>query len=265
MVARGGIFSIFGFGTAGGSPAVSTSFPLPTELNGATVQVTVNGITRSAILTYASNSQINAILPSDLPSGLGALTVTYNGDSSAPFKIEVVDHFFGVFTIGSVGVGNAVVTDPLDANPNTWLNLATRPAQPGDIWDIWGTGLGPIAGSDAQPPPLFDQTDVDVQVKVGGVPARILFRGRSPCCSGLDQIRFVIPAGVEGCCVTLEIAVDGIPANAVGMSVSQDPRICSRSMFSEVFGDADIETLLQRGKFCVRRFEPWERRGFHRP
>ena len=262
MIARGGIFSIVGAGTGGASPLQSTSFPLPTELNGATVEVTVNGVARNAILTYASSTQINAILPSDLPSDQGQLTVTYNGLTSAPFEVQVVDHFFGVFAIGSGGVGTAVVTDPLDANPNTWINLATRPAQPGEIWDIWGTGLGPIDSSDAEAAPLFDQTTVDVQVKVGGVPAQILFRGRSPCCAGLDQIRVVIPAGVQGCCVTLDVVVDGIVANSVGMSVSQDKRICSQSMFSQFFGDTDIEALLRRGKYSYGSFNAGRTVGY---
>lgn len=71
-IAPGSIFSIFGSGMATpGVPAVlqDSTNGLPSTLNGASVAVTVAGITFYPALYYATATQIAAVLPSNTPPG----------------------------------------------------------------------------------------------------------------------------------------------------------------------------------------------------
>jgi uncharacterized protein (TIGR03437 family) len=52
---------------------------LPLTLNGASISVTVGGVTTDPAIYYTSPSQIAAVLPASTPVGTGTLTVTYNG------------------------------------------------------------------------------------------------------------------------------------------------------------------------------------------
>src|SRR5258708_4549565 len=81
-IAQGSIFSIFGT-AMGGSPVQAKTFPLQTHLDDGTgkttsVAVTVNGTTVNALILFAKDLQINAVLPSNTPVGTGTITVTYN-------------------------------------------------------------------------------------------------------------------------------------------------------------------------------------------
>ncbi|MCP4203840.1 MAG: hypothetical protein GY769_18125, partial [bacterium] len=62
---------------------------------------------------------------------------------------------------------------------------------------------------------------------VGGKPAQVLYRGRSGCCAGIDQIRIVIPEGVEGCSVPLVVIIEGAPSNFTSMSIAPEGAVCS--------------------------------------
>src|ERR1019366_3643268 len=69
---------------------------------------------------------------------------------------------------------------------------------------------------------------VPVQVYVGGVPAAVQYSGRSPCCSGLDQIVFQIPAGAPtGCWVPLYVTAGGATSNAVTIAIDANGQACS--------------------------------------
>ena len=140
-----------------------------------------------------------------------------------------------MFTLRGSGNGPAVMTDPLDANPNTRINSGLRAAHAGERWDMWATGMGPIPTSDAERAPFFDRTDWDVKVLVGGREARLEYRGRSGCCSGLDQVRFVVPEGVEGCCVPVQLVVNGVVSNTVSMSIGKaGRRLCETDLLADI-------------------------------
>jgi hypothetical protein len=67
-----------------------------------------------------------------------------------------------------------------------------------------------------------------VQVLVGGIPASVRYAGRSPCCSGLDQIVFDIPANAPaGCTVPLVIRAGSAYSNVGNLSVSADGGACT--------------------------------------
>ena len=219
VIAQGSIFDIFGNGLASATSSLQ-SVPLPTTLNGTSVDVTVSGTTTHAILYYVSPTQIAAILPSATPTGSGQFTVTANGKTSNGAPISVVHSAFGILTLESNGTGPAAV---FDANYN-YLSF-TNAANPGDIVMLWGSGAGPIGGDETQPPAQTNLPNVS-EVDIARISADILYSGRSAY-PGLDQINVVVPTGVTpGCFVsvvarsgnmvgnfaTIPIAASGLPA-----------------------------------------------------
>ena len=107
------------------------------------------------------------------------------------------------------------------------VNTLFASARPNETWIIWGTGLAPVTGDEAGAPLPGDLAGVDVVVLVGGRRARIVYRGRSGCCAGLDQIAFEIPAGAAGCYVPVVVIVNGVPSNFVTMSINAEGGACS--------------------------------------
>jgi uncharacterized protein (TIGR03437 family) len=102
VVAQGSIIAIKNsIGPADYSPLQPTPVA---GYGGVTINVTVNGTTVTA-LNYYVGPQLAAVLPSNTPTGAGTYTVTYNGQTTAPAPITVVQNSFGVLTINSSGQG----------------------------------------------------------------------------------------------------------------------------------------------------------------
>lgn len=200
-IAQGSIFNIFGSNMGPATIAYATSLPLPTTLSGTSISVTISGTTVQCYMFYTLAGQVAAILPSNTPVGTGTITVSYNGTSSPTTPITVVKSSFGMFTVNQQGSGPGVI---LDGKNN--VNSPTFAFQPGETVVAWGTGLGPITGSDANTPPSGNLPGISVVVTIGGVPAAVTYAGRSGY-AGEDQVDFTIPTGVTGCFVPVSIAV----------------------------------------------------------
>jgi uncharacterized protein (TIGR03437 family) len=198
----------------------AASFPLPTTLAGTSIDITVKGTTAHAIMIYTLAGQVAAVLPSKSPVGTGTLTVTYNGKTSAPLPIDVVQSSFGAFTLNQNGSGGAVIVDG-----NSQAITPLNPAAPNQTVAIWGTGLGPFTGDETQPPAQIDMPDIPVEVYVGTAKANISYRGRTGY-AGVDQINFQIPPGQLGCSVAVAIRIDNVVSNFTTLAVS-DSGICS--------------------------------------
>jgi len=226
-IAQGSIFSVFGTGIGPLTWTEPSSFPLPTTLGNATVNVTVGNTTTSAIILGLYQYQINAIMPSTVPKGPASLAVTYQGVTSAAVTVQVTDAAFGIFTYNASGVGQAIATDPAYA-----INTIIHTFHPGDVGIIWGTGLGAINASDAEVPPVGDLPG-DVRVFVGNTAAQVGYHGRSGCCAGLDQIVFTVPPGVDGCYVPLSVDTADGSSNFTTIAVSQSGRTCTDSILGQ--------------------------------
>jgi len=57
---------------------------------------------------------------------------------------------------------------------------------------LWGTGLGPVTFPD-NVAPTVGNVATPVSVTIGGQPGTVTYSGRSPCCSGVDQIIVTLP------------------------------------------------------------------------
>ncbi len=215
-IAEGSIFDIYGTNfTAAAAPLQGP--PLQSTLNGVTISVTVNGTTTHPLFYYLGPNQIDAVLPSATPVGTGTITVATSAGTSTPFPITVVASAFGLLTSNN-GTGPA---QGYNANNNGALFGFTQAVNPGEILELWGTGLGPVND---------DATDVAVtptaQVFIGGVAADVLYAGRSGY-TGLDQINIKVPNGVTGCYVSVVVQTGNVVSNFGTLPVAASGRTCT--------------------------------------
>lgn len=233
-IARGSIFTIFGTDMGPGEGAGNYAYPLQTNIGGVTVKIISGAETFDSIPLFANQGQVNAVMPSAVPVGAAKILVNYVGGilrpNSAEVDVQVVESSFGAFTILATGNGPAVLQNYI-AEGNTPFNSLLESATPGQIVILWGTGLGPInAPENVQAP--AGSLPADVQVFVGGKQVTNLqYAGRSPCCSGLDQIVFQVPADTPlGCYVPLTVRVGQVVGNSTTMSVSANGGKCTDSL-----------------------------------
>jgi uncharacterized protein (TIGR03437 family) len=214
------LFVIYGTGMA--DPAAravlqsSASPGIPTTLNGASISVTVNGVTTHPGMYYAIATQIAAVLPANTPVGTGTLTVTYNGLTSAAFTIQVVQSALGLDTLSGYPSGLAVATD----NSGNVFNYNSS-AQPGQTVTLWGSGLGADPGdSDTTFSSSPHSIDVGLSIYIGGIKASIQYAGSSGY-PGLVQINVKVPPNVvPGCGVPVIGVVGLVASNTVTIPVA---------------------------------------------
>ena len=255
-IAQGSIFAVYGSGLGPATLEEVQSFPLPSTqgLGGTTVQVTVGGVTGNCIMFYTVASQVAAILPSATPVGTGTLTVSYQGQS-ASIAIQVVAANFGTYTLNEAGSGFAVVTD-------AYYNVITmiNPAYPGENLILWGTGLGPVSGDETEPPVQVDLHS-GVQVFVGGLPATVLYGGRSGDV-GLDQVNLTVPATVTpGCKVSISVLVNGIAGNVTALPVAPAGQSTCADSSSGILSLSNLQRAVKTGTLntavvALTRFGP---------
>jgi len=256
-IAPGSWFVVFGTGMGPESISVySGSLPFPTDLSGTSVSLTPvsGGAAVNARLWYTLAAQLAALLPSGTAIGAYDIRVTYNGQTSAPKRVNVVDRNFGYATQSQNGTGPAQSTyGGLDLNrftTGTLAQYATRPARPGDAMILWGTGLGADASSDVTGGSAGDQTAAgQVKVLVDGIEVTPLYAGRSGGSPGLDQINFSVPANVTpGCFVSLQVSAGDRLSNAGTIAVAEPGKaFCTHPTLTE----AQLKKLDQGGTLAI--------------
>ena len=156
-----------------GAPVLQSSAApgLPLSLNGASIAVTVSGVTTHPALYYTSPTQLAAVMPANTPIGTGTLTVTYHGLPSLPMAVRVVRAAPG---LNYYGTNTAVATDA-----NGSVLTFTNSGAPGQTIVLWATGLGADpADSDTTFAPAPHAVNTNLQVYFGGVPGRFSTRDR---------------------------------------------------------------------------------------
>lgn len=251
-IAQGSIFVIFG-SNLGPATLVQAGAPRPTAdgLSGTRVQVTVGATNYDAPMIYTSAGQVAAIMPSNVPAGPASVRVLYNSQNSSPFQTTVVRFALGIFTLNSAGTGPGVVTD---ANYNAVT--FTTAMNPGQAGIIWANGLGAVTpaedinGANGEIP-----NRVQVEVFIGGRSATVLYAGRAPGFTGLDQINFTMP-DVEGCAVPIVIRLNGgngVISNFVSTSVARNGRTCRDRGFTEADFQSAANGALRFGTLQLGR------------
>jgi beta-glucosidase len=220
-VAPGGIAAVFGNFLLT-SPAAASSTPLPTHLSQLSMQFD-GGL--AVPLFYAAGGQVNIQIPWELAGRSQAmLTVTVNGQTSAPQAIDLVAYAPGIFTANSQGFGQGAILDLSNR-----LVDPSNPATAGStIVVIYCTGLGAVSNSPASGSPSLvnplSEAVIAPAVSIGGAPAQVLFAGSVPGMVGEYQVNVRVPAAAAtGDAVPVRISVGGYISNTATIAVQPPP------------------------------------------
>ncbi len=242
------VFVIFGSGL--GPPTLQTAAPpsYPIVLGGTSISFAPStiGVAIPAKLVYTSAGQVAGLLPSFIAPGTYSVTLTYNGQPSAPQSVTVVARSFGIATQNSSGAGTAQATI---GNVNNGLSL-TRfsggnvasggynyvlgPAHPGDTVVLWGTGGGADAANDTGGTSGDQTAKGNFIVYANGVAITPLYAGASSGYPGLFQVNFTLPTTfTPDCFVYLQVSAGGQLSNGVTLPVAPaGQNVCSTPGFT---------------------------------
>lgn len=214
-VSPGQLISIFGTGLGGTEPSHA-------EINsGGMVERSLGG-TRvlfgdiPAPITYASEKQVNAIVPFSVGGQLlASIAVEYNGIRSSPVLLPVVSYTPGVFSMDGSGAGQAAVLT-FDEKQQMWLpNSPTRPASRGSIIAVFATGAGAYSDGVWDGTVMASPNDIeggrDLDVFIGGNEVEVLYAGAAPkLLAGIVQLNVRVPDTTQvGRAVPIAVRIGG--------------------------------------------------------
>ena len=200
--AAGSWISIFGENLA---PTARTWRPdeivdgiLPTQLDG--VQVLING--RPAAVFFISPGQLNVQAPDDTAVGPVLVEVIRDGIGTASETAdlqEAAPAFFMFDPEGRKFIAAVHADGVFVGKPDLFGGaLAARPAGPGDVILLFGTGFG-LTNPSVESGRVFSGAaplSADVTIRFGGIEADVLFGGLSG--AGLNQFNVVVPDVLPG-------------------------------------------------------------------
>ncbi len=208
---------------AGGYEFPYTGALAPGELvaifgNGFGSNPSVNFSGTPAPILYASNCQINAVVPFSLAPGTPtetgpfstsstAVTVVSDSQTIGPMQLPVVAAVPGIFTLTGTGTGQAAVI-----NQDGAINSASNPAPPGSIIAVYMTGTGQLspAIADGSYGPSMAPFPTPVQSITSSL-GSVVFAGQAPTLiAGVTQVNVQIPANAQaGASVPITIEAGG--------------------------------------------------------
>ncbi|MGH9660611.1 MAG: hypothetical protein ACRD96_18825, partial [Bryobacteraceae bacterium] len=219
-VAPGGIVTLYGQRLATGSTQ-SSVYPVPTTLGSSSVAVAGRAMPVFFAADLTTFSQINAMLPYDLPLNTPHSVSARRGNRRSNFvDVLVTARQPAVYTVTGTGSGQGHLYDVF--NP---LIVADRvnPISRGGYLIIYLEGLGavtPAIEAGVQVPGLPLREVAGVSVTIGGQPGTVLFAGLTPFLSGLNQINVEVPASVTpGDAVPVVVTVGGQSSPPVTIAV----------------------------------------------
>ncbi len=187
----------------------------PTSLD--KTSVTIGG--QSAFVSAISSGQVNVQVPSNVGPGPQPLTATTPGGTSAAITITVKATQPGLYAPAVLLAGGKQYTAQYNDATRTYVMPAglvsgvnARPAHPGEIIVLYGTGFGPVTPDSpaGQVVTQNNQLVTPVQFSVGGVPANALYAGLAPQAVGLYQFNLVVPNVAAGGAVPLTFSQGGV-------------------------------------------------------
>lgn len=194
---------------------------LPASLDG--TSVTVNG--KDAAVYFISPTQINVQAPADDNTGNVSVVVKSAAGQSDPMTV-VMQQFspaFFLFDPQNRKYLAVVATDGSFIGPNALFGSAvnTRPAKPGELVLLFGTGFG--ATSPAVPTgQVFNgaaKLANPITITIGGSPADIAFAGMSA--AGLYQFNVTVPANLSAGDQPVVASIGGVQSQSTAFIAVQ--------------------------------------------
>jgi uncharacterized protein (TIGR03437 family) len=169
---------------------------LPVSLDG--VSVTING--KAAAVAFISPGQLNVQAPQD--NAVGPVPVQVTNSSGSAAGTATLQPYAPAFFTFQAKYAAAVHADGAYAAPAGFFGgaVASRPAQPGEVLAIFGSGFGPTAPAVAAgqmvggAAPLADPSQL--HIRIGGVPVNVQFAGI--VLAGEYQFNVVVPVLPDG-------------------------------------------------------------------
>lgn len=220
---------------------------LPKTLNGASVSVTVGSTTVQPVFYYAIAAQLALVLPAGTPTGAATVTVTFNGQTSAPFSFQVVKSAPGIAAAGGTGSGTAHA----QAIDYSYYGYNTS-IPPGATIRLIGSGFGADDNSARDTmyvqPTASESVNALAHVYIGGVDSTIFHQGPEGF-PGLDELDVTVPMNAPtGCFVSVVgVTAAGVPTNfltlPIGTGVCSDPALgTSGSTYTTLSGQTNVRT-----------------------
>jgi uncharacterized protein (TIGR03437 family) len=213
------IASAFGARLATGT--ASAVNPLQSTLAGTSVAVIdPAGVSRSALLFYASAGQVNYLVPGDTALGSATVKVTAGDGTTSSGSVPINKVSPGVFVLNAAGLAAAALTRlhngdvtfenvyQLDST-NAIVPLPIDLGPDGDqvYLTLYGTGIR-AAGT------------AGVALTVGGVSTAVSYAGPQGTFGGLDQVNVLLPRSLAGRGdVVLALSAQGTAANSAHLTM----------------------------------------------
>jgi uncharacterized protein (TIGR03437 family) len=205
------IVAAFGPTLATNTASASTQ-PLPTTLGGTTIKVRdSNGIERLALLFFVAPGQINYQIPAGTATGMAFVTITNADGVGATGEITVAATAPAIFSLNAQGTGAAAALDALTGAAAPFN--AKLPNGDPNIIAVFGTGLGGEATD------IDGNVNASVTASIGGQAATVLYAGRAPGFTGLNQFNITLPANIAAGTHTLTITRGGRTSNSVTITI----------------------------------------------
>jgi uncharacterized protein (TIGR03437 family) len=191
-IAPNTIVSLFSQGGQFGAGQQSfTTLPLPTSMQA--IQVLLNGTAMP--LYYVSPTQINFLVPNNAPnSGTADLQVvrTDNGQTLGDTTVTLTTVAPGLFTANG-GKGQAAAI-----NDDGTYNGPSNPISRGHVLQVFGTGLGFIAGApnDGSAVSTATPTAATTEARINGISCPVQYSGLAPGLVGVWQLNVQIDNAV---------------------------------------------------------------------
>jgi uncharacterized protein (TIGR03437 family) len=187
----------------------------PTSLDG--VSVSVGG--KAAYLDYISGGQINALVPSDAPTGTVPVTVTNANGTSDKFWLIVNPTQPGLLAPTSFIVGGKQYVAALFSDGQTFAlpqnaiaGVPSHPAKPGETLTIYGVGFGPVTPAITAGTLVTQQNSLTtpIQMSFGTALATLPYYGLAPSFTGLYQLNVVVPSVASNSALPLTFSLGGV-------------------------------------------------------
>jgi uncharacterized protein (TIGR03437 family) len=212
-VAPGELIAIYGNGLG---PATGVPFVVNPTTGG--VDTTLGG-TRvlfgavAAPITYASATQVNAIVPYEMAGQSQAVLAVQSISGTATQTVQIAGAAPGIFTQTATGSGQAAAL-----NQDYSINGPTTPAAKGSYVTIYFTGGGqtdPVGVTGSVVGAVLKWLTQPVTVTVGNQPVTAQFYGAAPTyVDGLNQLNILLPANTPSGAQPVVLTVGGASSPA---------------------------------------------------